>query len=537
MNSTYEQLFFAPESVADVAALSDGLQVGECVIKPITLGRRRHHTLHLTILSVGDFRYLCCMLLPGSDPSETRLSEILDRIESLILQSDVAGNLTYLNARARQVLGLTGKASRLPMHLRDVQVDFSPDSFAETVSSLTPSGIARLRSHFRHTDGSEIPVEVSMVASQHPGDAAYVITAWPIADQLADKQTLGNALLAANRDWDGATRETERLRSEYHYPSADPPLVFRSDAFQRVINRVEQVAPTDIDVLITGESGTGKSVVAQTIHRLSGRADQAFISLDCSSPPAELLASEFFSYPKGAFTGAFRDRVGRVQAADGGTLYLSNIEELPLPLQAQLKKLIDEERFIPMGEQEKVNVDVRLVVSPIAELAEATESGRFRRDLYVHLSEYSIDCPPLRRRPEDIPVLIDHFLARFNQECKKPVSGVDDSTLVRLMKYEFPGNVAELESMVERAFIVGKKGTIELPESVLPTDGSYRPVLDLFDGRLTEFLPLADYQKKYIELVLESTGGRVSGKNGAAEIMKVNPQTLFSKMKRLGIKR
>lgn len=344
---------------------------------------------------------------------------------------------------------------------------------------------------------------------------------------------MNEALAKANVDHERVKLEHDRMLAEINDATL-PSLGLTSTKMKRVMQKIEQVAPTDISVLITGEAGTGKEIIARTVHLLSPRSKNRFIVVKCSDLPAELIESELFGYPKGAFTGTYRDRIGRFEAAEGGTIFLDEIGDLPLLLQSRLQRVLKEGVYTPVGESGHRPVDVRVIAATDKNLRALIEDGKFRSDLYYQLSLFSIESIPLRDRPEDIGKLIDHFIRKFNRKFKKNISGLDDTTLLRLQTYAYPGNLWELESMVERAFIGTSNGVLPIQ---VPPDGNPGPTLNVFDGRLTEFLPFEEYQRKYIQLVLDSTGGKVSGEGGAAEILQIHPQTLFSKMKRLGIKR
>ncbi len=515
----------------------DDLKDGECIVKPVQVAGNVHYMLHVTKLALSSYPCICCMLLPGTDPSEDNLSGILDSVESLIAQIDVRGNVSYSNTRLQSLLGYKDQKEEVILHLRQIEKDFSGDLLQQRVEEARSQGLCRYRCNLTHRDGRIIPVDVSLVLSGKPGNSSLLLTARDITAQLTHEGNLNSALAEVHKDFNAADQENVRLRAKLDGSSSAAEMVYKSAAMERIYRRIEQVAPTDVTVLVTGESGTGKELVAKSIHRLSKRSEEAFITVDCASLPAELIESELFGYRKGAFTGAYRDRMGRFEAADRGTIFLDEIGELPIMLQSRLLRVIQDGTFVPVGETQELTVDVRVIAATNRDLKQLIEDGQFRSDLYYRLHVFPIETVPLRKRPEDIDVLIDYFIKKFNRRFDKHISGLDESTLMRIRAYHFPGNVRELENMVERAFIISNGGVlpIEVPEKL---DGnSMRPVLDVVDGRLSEFLPLEEYQRKYIQMVLESTNGKVSGANGAAEILKVNPQTLFSKMKRLGIRR
>ena len=465
------------------------------------------YDLYLTQLPAVSEEVLCCMLLPPTQFHGSLFTELLESVDSLLAVADREGNIIFTNKTFSEALGFAAEKTPVPAHLRDVDDEFGEESYRSRLAKAGENVRVRNRTRLICSDGTLLPVELTTVASPNWGTGNYIITARP---------------LPVNRSEGDSGADLDK---DINYPLGG------------LLGRVEQVATTDVPVLIEGPVGTKKTTVAQRIHQLSVRRDAPFIVVDCQDLPAELIRNELFGYPKGAFTGAYRDRPGRLSAAGEGTVFINGIERLTLPLQQRLFQLLDQGTVLmtqPPGEQA---IEFRLIAGTTENLRHLVERGKFRSDLYERLSGYPIQLLPLQQRTDDLGKLTRYFIQRFNQKFSKEITGVDDSTLNRLKSYRFPNNDRELEQMIERAFVVNGGGTLPLfipLEEVLDIP---RPVLDVFDGRLTEFLSLEEYQRKYIELVLESTNGKVSGKNGAAEILKVHPQTLFSKMKKLGIRR
>ena len=310
-----------------------------------------------------------------------------------------------------------------------------------------------------------------------------------------------------------------RLQGDYR------KIIGQSDALQYVLYRVEQVATSDTTVLILGETGTGKELVARAIHENSLRKDGPMIRVNCANLPPELIESELFGHEKGAFTGAINQKIGRFELADGGTLFLDEIGEIPHNLQAKLLRALEEGEFNRLGSAQNQKVDVRIIAATNRDLKTEVQEGRFRKDLYFRLDVYPVTLPPLRQRKEDIPLLVHHFLSRFNKKLGKSISRIPEKTLISLQNYAWPGNIRELEHVIERAMILsrGAQLVVEIPSS---------PSL-LFE----ELKPMAEIEKEYIIKVLESTNGRISGPKGAARILDINPSTLRSRMLKLGIRK
>ena len=307
-------------------------------------------------------------------------------------------------------------------------------------------------------------------------------------------------------------------------------IIGRSNALQYVFFKVEQVAPQDTTVLLLGETGTGKGVVARAIHVRSSRKDRPMVTVNCSALPANLIESELFGREKGAFTGSSERQMGRFELADNGTLFLDEIGEMPLELQTKLLRVVQDGEFERLGGPRTIKVNVRIIASTNRDLDEAVRKGTFREDLFYRLNVFPITIPPLRQRKEDIPLLVDHFVAKFNKKTGKRIETVSKDTLDTLMAHDWPGNVRELESIIERA--------------VITSEGTGLRILDRFVNAVKtgaqeaqDAKGLAELQRDRILQVLRQTNWRIEGKNGAAEILGLNPSTLRSRMRKDGIRR
>lgn len=305
-----------------------------------------------------------------------------------------------------------------------------------------------------------------------------------------------------------------------------------SAVMQQVYTRLAQVAPTDTTVLITGETGTGKELVARALHNLSPRKERALIKINCAALPAQLIESELFGHEKGAFTGAHDRRIGKFELADGGTIFLDEVGELPLDLQAKLLRVLQEKEFERIGGRRVIQTDVRVITATNRVLEEEVAAGRFRADLYYRLNVFPIRLPALRERPEDVEPLMRYFLERFTKQMGKPVRGLRERDLRALQQYGWPGNVRELEHVVEQAVIVSQGPFLEFQGFAAAAQAAPAPTET--GGPLKT---LKDQERDHILLALRRTGGRVSGPNGAAVLLDINPKTLEARMKKLGIQR
>lgn len=308
-----------------------------------------------------------------------------------------------------------------------------------------------------------------------------------------------------------------------------PYIVGKSETIKGVLETVKQISPSDTNVLLLGESGTGKELVAKAIHHLSPRSEKRFIAFNCGSFTEELMANELFGHEKGAFTGATKDKAGLLQFADGGTVFLDEIGDMPLTMQVKLLRVIQEREFLPVGGVEARPVDVRFIAATHRDLKEDVEAGGFRQDLYYRLNVITIHLPPLTERAGDIPLLAHHFLAQKSQAMKKDIRDINSDALALLSQYSWPGNVRELENVIERAVALENGPSIQahdLPESIRNLS------IETYRHTPSDVPTLEEQEMHYIEWVLEKSGGN---KTRAAKIMGIDRVSLWRKLKRYGI--
>jgi PAS domain S-box-containing protein len=334
-------------------------------------------------------------------------------------------------------------------------------------------------------------------------------------------------------------RKMQSLRDEAAYLAMEikaldnfEEIVGKSRRLLDILRSAEQVAKTDSTVLILGETGTGKELIARAIHRNGNRANKPFIKLNCAALPEKLVESELFGHESGAFTGADRKRKGRFELADGGTLFLDEIGELSLEMQAKLLRVLQEGQFERVGGSKTLSVDVRVITASNRNLNEEIVAGRFRADLFYRLNVYPITVPPLRDRREDIPLLVEYFVARISARIGKDIRRVPARTMDQLTAYTWPGNVRELQNVVERAIITSPTDELQLPERL---GGRNHPQSNNLGNRNGELTSLDTVERAYITRVLQTTGWRISGPKGAAKILDLNPSTLRYRIKKLGI--
>ena len=339
-----------------------------------------------------------------------------------------------------------------------------------------------------------------------------------LQEALSEVERLKNRLQAEN------TYLQEEIKVEHNFED----IISRSRGIKNVLRQVEQVASTDATVLILGETGTGKELLARAVHSISGRRDRPLVKVNCAAIPATLIESELFGHERGAFTGALSRKLGRFELADGGTIFLDEIGDLPLELQSKLLRVLQEGEFERLGNPRTTKVDVRVIAATNRDLEKEVAGGNFREDLYYRLNVFPITSPPLRERKDDVPLLVKHFLNKSCTKTGKCIDNVPQSVIGSLQAYHWPGNVRELENLIERGVIVSKGNRLELGDW-LPKAAS--------PGSSSRIATLEDNERQHIVSVLESTDWRVSGEKGAAKVLGMKPTTLESRMKRLGIKR
>ena len=319
------------------------------------------------------------------------------------------------------------------------------------------------------------------------------------------------------------------LKEELKLEGSFNEIVGSSKLLKKTLKLVEQVAKTNSTVLIMGESGTGKELIAKAIHNASDRKNKPLIKVNCSALPAELIESELFGHEKGAFTSAINRKIGRFELANGGTIFLDEIGDLPIGLQSRLLRVLQESEFDRVGGEVTIKVDVRVITATNRDLKEEILNGNFREDLYYRLNVFPIICPPLRDRVDDIPNLVHHFVNKYNHKVNNKIKTINQETIKRLMKHTWPGNIRELEHVIERALITNQGDQLRL--------GRWFVENDTDNGISDELNTLAVIDRGYIIKVLEKTNWKIRGKNGASEILGLKPTTLESRMKKMDIRR
>jgi formate hydrogenlyase transcriptional activator len=327
---------------------------------------------------------------------------------------------------------------------------------------------------------------------------------------------------------DQLARENAYLLEEIKISHDFGAMVGKSQKVRAILELAQAVAPTNTSVLITGETGTGKELLARFIHELSPRRDKPFVRVNCASLPSGLVESELFGHEKGAFTGAEQSRPGKFELANGGALFLDEIGEMPLEAQAKLLRVLQDGIIERVGSTQSLEVDVRIIAATNADLTEAMGEGRFRSHLFYRLHVFPIEVPPLRERPQDIPLLARHFLEKNRLEFKRPCQDIDDASLQKLLEYHWPGNIRELKNIIERAMILSHSKLLTIDDAFFPSSPNQET------GPTSK---LKDMERHRIQQALKVCEWRIDGPLGAAKQLGLNPSTLRSRLKKLGIKR
>jgi PAS domain S-box-containing protein len=463
--------------------------------------------------------------------SEEKYRDLVDLSPDAIFIVDSEGNyvsanpagLELLQCKALELTGTPVNHTYLPEERGAL-----PSKLEEIINTGT---VVRFERTFLRADGTVLPVEVSASPMR---DGYFQAVVRDISERKQSEAALAKAFKEIETLKDRLQTENIALRAEIDKASMFEDIVGTSAVLQAVLSRLSKVAPTDSSVLVTGETGTGKELIARAIHRHSQRSSQAFVTVNCAAIPRDLIGSELFGHEKGAFTGAVQRRLGRFELAEGGTIFLDEIGELPAETQIALLRVLQEHEFERIGGTGAIRTDVRLIAATNRDLQAAISAGTFRSDLFYRLNVFPIEIPSLRERAEDIPLLVEYFIDRYARKAGRSIRRVNKKSLDLLQAYPWPGNIRELQNVIERSLIVSSGDVFSVDESWLSKESSqpaswvqaHRP----FEGELRA-------EREIIEAALAESRGRVSGPSGAAAKLGIPPTTLDSKIKALKIRK
>jgi PAS domain S-box-containing protein len=458
---------------------------------------------------------------------ESNWLDLLEKIDLVVVQLARDGRVQYVNPYYLNISGfmkenVVGKnwfLNFLPENEGRKVYEIFQDNLDEAVHSKYQNSIIT-------SDGQTRMIIWSNILLKNGDD--QVVGTLSIGSDITDQEKALEEINSLKRKLE---LENIQLKSELRQDIVPDRIIGDSDAIHYVLKRAHQVSETATTVLLEGETGVGKEIIANYIQSNSTRSDKPYIKVNCSAIPSTLLESELFGHAKGAFTGADKSKKGLVELADGGTLFLDEIGEFPLELQPKLLRFLQEGEFQPLGSEAGKRVDIRIIAATNRSLQKAIEKGAFREDLYYRISVYPITIPPLRDRKEDIPDLIDFFVKQFARKHGKSVQKISQLVFDELSEYSWPGNIRELQNVLERAVIVCNSNTIKSKDIAKLSTAREKRNLAHEEGIDT----LENIERTHIERALKFTKWKIHGKEGAAELLGINPNTLRSRMKKLNI--
>ena len=446
----------------------------------------------------------------------------LDTTTDLIFWVSSQGKVFFANDAAHKLLGyepktLAGKKFSSLLTSPDIADNELPDQ-------------PTFEAAFDKRKGGKLLVEINWNTVSLDGQGYGCFIARDITERKRKEKELEEANQIVAELSSHLQEENLTLREEVFSNYNFNNIITCSKSYRKVLNQVAQVADTGATVLITGETGTGKELLARAIYSLSDREAGPFVKVNCAALPSNLIESELFGHEKGAFTGAIQQRKGRFEIANRGTIFLDEIGEMPLSLQPKLLRVLQEGEFERVGGTKTIKVDVRVIAATNRQLEKMVEKGKFREDLYYRLNVFPIYNIPLRSRPEDIPVLVRHFANKYCKQSRKTIEKIAQADIEQLLQYNFPGNVRELENLIERAVILTKGNKLNIKDSFVPSNRNNKP-------HNKDFLSFESMQREHIVKALEQTKWRITGPKGAARLLGLKDRTLMSKMRKLGINR
>ncbi len=445
---------------------------------------------------------------------------------------DCEGNMTFINPTATSLLAwpdqdLTGQS------IHDIFGINEPNAAKYCPVQNIIQGKKRYQASdklfWRH-DGSSFSVDfVSTPILEDKKVQGVVLVFRDITERKLAEQKLKSALSEIKQLQNRLQAENIYLQEQVNLKHNFADILGQSQPLKAVLHQVEQAAPTETTVLIQGETGTGKELIARALHNLSLRKERTLVKVNCAALPSTLIESELFGHEKGSFTGATVRRIGRFELADGGSIFLDEIGELPLELQSKLLRVLQEGEIERLGGSKTIKINVRVIAATHRDLKQMVQQGNFREDLFYRLSVFPLTLPPLRNRKNDISLLAQCFISKYASKMGKPIKQLPKAAMDKLLDYPWPGNVRELENVIERAIILSPENSLHIPELITPSNNK--------QFNTESLLPLAAMEKAHIITVLKTTHWQISGAQGAASILEMHPNTLRSRMSKLGIRR
>ena len=499
---------------------------GEVLLTSVPLNDKK--IIHVTLRDISERKKVDNALRD----SEKKYKFLFDKSTVLNFITDITGIITEVNSTFLEIFGY----SRNEIIGRNI-IDF-------VIAEQREKAAEQLAKDFIGEESPEIDVDMlakdgssrTILCSRGPallygGDAPagfLLITLIDITDRKRAEEALKKTLLEVKTLKNRLQEENLYLQNEIKLSHNFEEIIGKSNAIKNILGKVEQVAATDSTVLILGETGTGKELIARAIHNISGRSDRPLVKVNCAALPANIIESELFGHEKGAFTGAYERKIGRFELANRGTIFLDEIGDLALDLQVKLLRILQDSEFERLGNSNTIRVDIRIIAATNRDLEKAIANSTFREDLYYRLNVFPIKVPSLRERKEDIPFLVNNFIKKFCKKIGRKIEIIPQQVTDALLSYDWPGNIRELENIIQRAVIVCRGKRLEagdwMPQKRIATETQ-------------DFTTLEEMEKAHILKVLDSTRWQVSGEKGTAKILGLNQNTLVSRMKKLNIRR
>lgn len=470
------------------------------------------------------------------DQLKQRNELLLQAVGEGIYGLDAEGMTTFVNPIAAKMLGwkaedLIGQPMHTLHHHSHSDGSHYPSHECPIYAAFKDGAIHEVNNEvFWRKDGSCFPVEyTSTPIFENEQLVGAVIVFRDITQRKQAEADLAKAYAEVECLKERLHAENVYLQEEIQTQHNFQEIAGGSSSLKKVLHKVEQVAETDATVLILGETGTGKELFARAVHNLSPRNERPLVKVNCAALPANLIESELFGHEKGSFTGALSRKIGRFELADEGTIFLDEIGDLPIELQAKLLRVLQEGEFERVGSHKTLNVNVRIIAATNRDLLKESTEGNFREDLYYRLNVFPLELPPLRKRKKDIPILVKLFVEKFSKKLGKVIDNIPKSILDDMQDYPWPGNIRELENIIERAVILTKGASLQVDKTLLTVNSSQKPT--------SSSLSLYELERQHIISVLQETNWKISGPEGAAKVLDINPNTLRSRIQKLDISR
>jgi PAS domain S-box-containing protein len=485
----------------------------------------------LAIILVAGFQLSNDVVLASELSEDIKINErrwrtLLESVQLIVIGLDEMGRINYVNPFFLKLAGYQKEDV-----IDQIFTNIIPEKYRNGVQTVFKTFINKNTKPYHQNPiitkaGEELLIDWSNVGL-YDREGQFIGTLSIGVDITERERAIEEIEQLKNRLQEENIYLQEEIVLDYNYRD----IIGKSDVLKYVLTRINQVAKTDTIVLIEGETGVGKELVARAIHHNSIRKDRPLVKINCAVIPVNLLESELFGHVKGAFTGADKDRKGRFELADGGTLFLDEIGELPLELQSKLLRVLDEGEFEKLGSNKTIKFDVRVIVATNRNLKEEVSKGQFREDLFYRINTYPISIPPLRKRKDDIPLLVETFVDYFSRKLGKKINKIPKNTLDMLLNYTWPGNIRELKNVIEQAVIISKGDKLHITEKLISEK------IELKKNADNDIISLEEMERQHIVNALQQTNGKISGEKGAAVLLGLHPNTLRFRMQKLGIRK